>query len=407
MQPVMDYQMRIEKLSIPKGHRIIVTSDIHGRLSYLKGLLEKVNFSKEDYLLIAGDILEKGGESLATLRYLMELAKTHHVHLVCGNVDARAVECLENVQSFQRRYRGMMRNWGNCFYEEMLREQGLALAVDGERSPQAQEMNWVEETLATEKKLREVEPQEAWECICEAYAEELRYISGLPFVIDAGTFLVTHAGIRSDKEEDYASLSPEDVKEMIDWDDFQKEELYFSRYVFVGHWPVTIYEREQMDSSPFIDREKKIVSLDGGCAVKRDGQLNAVVMPEIGSEDFEIVWYDDFPLTTVLEDSAGSTEAFYVRWNNRHVEKLEDTKEESLVRFLGTGEERWIPKPYLWDEGEGLSCSDYTDYELPLKAGEQVSLLGKYRNGFLVRRDGVLGWYKGAIGNISITNKRN
>ncbi len=87
------------------------------------------------------------------------------------------------------------------------------------------------------------------------------------------------------------------------------------------------------------------------------------------------------------------------------MEKLETGEEETLVRFLNTGEERWIPNPYLWDEGEGLSCSDYTDYELPLKAGEQVSLLGKYRNGFLVRKDGILGWYNGMIGNISITNK--
>ena len=405
MQLTMDYQMKIQKLTIPKGHRIIVMSDIHGRLSYLKGLLEKLSFGEEDYLLIAGDILEKGGESLATLRYVMELSKTHHVYAVCGNVDARAVEYLENVDSFHKRYRGMMRNWGNCFYEEMLREQGLILMTDRERSPQAQEMDWVADTLATEKKLRAVTPQEAWECIRECYTEELHYICNLPIVIDAERFIVTHAGIGSENEAEYASFTSDEVKKMINWDNFQDEELYFSRYVFVGHWPVTIYEREQMDSSPLINRNKKIVSLDGGCAVKRDGQLNAVVMPDVYSEEFQIVSYDDFPVTTVLEDRAGSEKAFYVRWQNRHVVKLEDGEEETLVRFLNTGEEKWIPKPYLWDEGEGLSCSDYTDYELPLKAGDQVSLLGKYRNGFLVRKEGILGWYNGMIGNISIPNK--
>lgn len=39
--------------------------------------------------------MEKGGDSLATLRYLMELSKTHRVYAVCGNVDVRAVEYLE------------------------------------------------------------------------------------------------------------------------------------------------------------------------------------------------------------------------------------------------------------------------------------------------------------------------
>lgn len=75
MQRTMDYSMKVRKITVPKGHRIIITSDIHGNLSYLKGLLDKVSFSKEDYFFIAGDLVEKGGDSLATLRYLMELER--------------------------------------------------------------------------------------------------------------------------------------------------------------------------------------------------------------------------------------------------------------------------------------------------------------------------------------------
>lgn len=387
----MDYQMKIQKLAIPKGHRIILTSDIHGRLSYLKGLLGKLQFSEEDYLLIAGDILEKGGESLATLRYLMELMRTHHVHAVCGNVDARVIECMQEEERFLKRYSGMMRNWGNCLYEEMLREQGFALAGALERSPQAQEMGWVGKTEG--KELCVISAREACDCIKSCYRKELEFISNLPVVIDTGAFLVTHAGISSDREEEYASLSPDEVKRMMNWEGFQNEAKAFSRYVFVGHWPVTIYEREQMDSSPLINREKRIVSLDGGCAVKRDGQLNAVVLRDVCSEDFETASYDDFPVAIVPEDREGSREAFYVRWHNRHVVKLADRENESRVRFLNSGDEKWIPKPYLWDEGEGLSCSDYTDYELPVRAGEQVSVLGRYGDRTLIRKNGILGWY--------------
>lgn len=392
--PKMDYTMRAQRLSIPKGRRVILTSDVHGRLSWLKGLLKKVSFSPEDYLIIAGDILEKGEESLSTLRYLMELERTGHVHIVYGNVDARVIEYLETPELFYSRYCRMMKNWGYSVYSEMLKEQGLKLEETGERTPQALEM----EGLLKEEpgRLEEAAVQEAWSRICAAYERELAYIQGLPAVIDAGTFLVTHAGLPT---EDYGSLSAEQVRHMVNWKSFQDEELYFSRYVFVGHWPVTIYEREKMDSSPLINRKKRIVSLDGGCAVKRDGQLNAMILPDIDAREFKIESFDDFPRARVQEDREGRAETFHIRWKERFVERIRREEEGSLVRVLCTGREHWIPEPYLWeDEDDGrMCCSDYTDAVLPLRAGDEVSVLGSYRRGYLVRKDGVQGWYDGRL----------
>ena len=80
---------RIEKLTLPPGRRILAVSDIHGNLPYLKGLLDKVRFCGSDVLIIVGDLLEKGRYSLDTLRYVMELSRTHEVHAVCGNCDWR------------------------------------------------------------------------------------------------------------------------------------------------------------------------------------------------------------------------------------------------------------------------------------------------------------------------------
>ena len=42
------------------GRRILVTSDIHGQISYLKGVLKKAEFCSDDILVIVGDIVEKG-----------------------------------------------------------------------------------------------------------------------------------------------------------------------------------------------------------------------------------------------------------------------------------------------------------------------------------------------------------
>ena len=402
MFKTMDFNIKVQRLTIPKGHRIIITSDIHGKLSYLKGLLEKLSFSKEDYLLIAGDVLEKGGESLATLRYLMELERTHHVYMVYGNVDASVVVNLESVEKFYSRYCKVMKHWGNSVYGEMLQAQGKILVEHGERSVQAVEMErraggWTKDSG------EEISAEEAYKLILEKYDRELAFIQSLPVIIDTGAFLVTHAGLPT---EDYKDLSAAEVRHMISWTSFQEEELYFSRYVFVGHWPVTIYERGRMDSIPLINREKKIVSLDGGCAVKRDGQLNAVVLSDIEAEDFQIVSYDDFPRARVLKAQQKKEGKFFSRWSHRFVEQIEQDEEGSRVRFLHNGEESWVPAPYLWEEDEGLSCSDYTDSELELCVGDIVSLIGSYRRGYLVRKDGVLGWYHGSLNMCESENSK-
>ena len=67
VKPVRIIPPRIEKLTLPPDRRIIVISDVHGNLAYLRGLLAKVNFSTEDVLIIVGDLLEKGPHSLKTL----------------------------------------------------------------------------------------------------------------------------------------------------------------------------------------------------------------------------------------------------------------------------------------------------------------------------------------------------
>lgn len=60
---------------IAPGRRVLAISDIHGNLPFLKGVLAKAGYAAgKDVLVLVGDLLEKGQESLATLRYIMELS---------------------------------------------------------------------------------------------------------------------------------------------------------------------------------------------------------------------------------------------------------------------------------------------------------------------------------------------
>ena len=72
---------------IQPGRRVVAVSDVHGNLPFLKGILEQVRFTPADVLIIVGDLLEKGRDSLAVLRFVLELQKTHTVYPLCGNCD--------------------------------------------------------------------------------------------------------------------------------------------------------------------------------------------------------------------------------------------------------------------------------------------------------------------------------
>lgn len=90
-------KIRTEQLEIPQGRRLLVTSDIHGHISLLQRLLERAVFSDGDMLFILGDIIEKGPQSLETLRFVMRLAEQENVTVLMGNVDLSRVQMLENL----------------------------------------------------------------------------------------------------------------------------------------------------------------------------------------------------------------------------------------------------------------------------------------------------------------------
>lgn len=103
----------IQHLELPPGRRVLVISDIHGNLAFLKALLAQVGFCRTDILIILGDLLEKGVESLAALRYVMELSKDYEVHMVCGNCDNLAYNFVDQPSDIPEDfYISYLHGWG-------------------------------------------------------------------------------------------------------------------------------------------------------------------------------------------------------------------------------------------------------------------------------------------------------
>lgn len=359
-------KIRIQNLSFKKGKRIIVISDIHGNLRYFQMLLKKIRFTENDYLVIDGDFLEKGTDSIEMLRYVMKLKAQGNVYPLLGNCDS----------------------WYNA----------LSYGREGDRHLlhyfQFRKSGLLYEMLQAEGICPE-------ECDCfsryadflkEKYREEFAFLSSLPYAIETEYYTFVHAGMDSGK-----SLEKHSVDEVSKRDAFLNEGSGFSKWVITGHWPVMLYSENIVTANPIILRDRKIVCIDGACVLKDDGQLNALIIPENGSDEFTWDYYADFPEGTVLSDQEEGDHAYYIRWGDSKVEVLERGTEFSRCRHIRTGYEMDILTKYLFSNEKITGCNDCSDYVLPLKIGDRVSIIEETSRGYYVKHEGVSGWYFGEL----------
>lgn len=377
--------------NIQPGRRVVAVSDVHGNLPFLKGVLEKVRFSPEDVLVIVGDLLEKGLESLSTLRYVMELQKTHTVYPLCGNCDYIDRVLLEGPsvldQAFstrmQQRY-GAPENLPNP-YEDLWpvlsfwRERSVLLQMAAEAGVPFPRGPEDLPALRT--------------ALLERFPAETNFLLAMPHILECGNFIFVHGGVPREDRLDELEAYP-----CMKNDDFMGQGRSFHKWVVVGHWPVTLYDAHIQQSDPIIDRARHIASIDGGCVLKLDGQLNALVIPDIDGDALDFTAYDGLPTVMAEEEQAPSADPLNIRWSDSVVEVLREEGDCALCRHLSTGRELWLPADYLERRFDGLlHTEDVTDYRLPVSAGDRLGLVRQTSRGCLVKKGGVTGWYFGRI----------
>ena len=386
----MSHLATVIRPQIQPGRRVIAISDIHGNLPYLQELLKKLRFSPSDVLILVGDLLEKGRYSLATLRYVMELQQTHTVYPLCGNcdyIDRMFLEgCAIENAAFSRRGNSLLgaadagvdeELWPILHYwqgRSTLLQMGAELGLPFPQGPQ---------DLPT---LRSA--------LLDYFPKETAFLLGLPHILEVGNFIFVHGGIpREDRLEELDAYS------CMKNDDFRSQGRSFHKWVVVGHWPVTLYNPHIQCSAPLVDRDRHIISIDGGCVLKLDGQLNALVIPDINGDEFDFTAYDSLPLVTALDGQEPSSDSVNIRWSDSVVELLGEDRGCVLIRHTTTGRQLWLPQDFIVRRRDGKThTEDATDYCLDVSPGDTLSLVRQTHRGCLVKKDGVTGWYYGRIG---------
>lgn len=195
--------------------RTIVVGDIHGCYDELEDMLAEVRFAADDRLISVGDLITKGPKNREVLERFMA---DPQFSAVMGNHDL-----------------ALRRKWN-----------GEKVKLKGSQKP-------------TNKELKKDK---------ERY---LSYLNSLPFMIDLGTHLVVHAGVRpgvalhSQTSEDLTELrsmgKDRSARDGTPWYEVYDGE----KVVLFGHWP-----------SPQPRRGKQAIGLDTGCVYGK--QLTAYII---------------------------------------------------------------------------------------------------------------------------------
>ena len=359
----------VRPIVLPPGRRVLVISDIHGNLPLLKGLLDRVGLCREDILIFLGDFLERSLGGLETLRYVMKLYETYTVYSVLGNCDDVILSFMDRSDTLAPGLYGQfMAKWGEKWTPvQMARLAGLELGPPEEKP-------------------------EVWEELKKRFRPELDFLRSLPQIYENEHYIFVHGGVP--RETNLGELSAHGCMKN---DDFLNQGHAFRRWVVVGHWPVTLYDPRIPSAAPIVDYDRHIASIDGGCTLKWDGQLNALILPEKPGGEFTWESFDGLPTATALDRQEANEDSLNIRWSERQVTVLNEGKELTRCRHNKTGREMDILTDYLYEEKGAAVCEDSTDYRLPVEPGDTLSVVRRLSDRTLCKKDGVTGWYFGRL----------
>lgn len=362
------YPVTVERLdALPPG-RLIAFSDIHGRADLFDAMLAKLALKPEDFLVIVGDLIERGTESLRAVRMAMRLSKRENTRVLMGNIDAHKTwQILSDDPATDENLLFFRKYHDASLFLDMCRE--LNLPCDT-----------VSDIHAAKPPVR------------EAFAEELRFLAERKTILETPEHIFVHGGL---PRADIDSLVGTEAFDCLKFDRFAERGGAFSKRVVVGHWPACLYTGGATDFRPYLQREKNILSIDGGCGLKPDAQLNAVILGKEYPNGYNLVSVDGFPCVTALDAQQERKATFRIGWPDFYVRRVSTDGVFALVEQKEMGLRFLAPETFLHDEEGDASCSDISDYALAVSPGDMLSVIACSDSFTYCKKDGVCGWYNG------------
>lgn len=349
----MDYA-KVQRVQVGSA-RIIAVSDIHGSPMLFDKLLEKCEFKPgEDVLVIIGDMLEKGDDSIGVLRRIMELSRKGRVYPLLGNCDSYFDSSLEDIWEHFCRWKERTIQW------QMAELAGIQLP------------SCKEEIMDFHHRLE------------EKYPGEHRFLNELPHILETERFLFAHGGLTNE------DLEHQQLSFVLATPFFPKEITHvFSKLLLVGHYPASIF-RGHLDNSPYYHKAHNVLSIDGGNTIKSISQLNGIIL------DSKTGAWEAVTVDGSKEIAAPCSQEYVpgkdIVWPNNKVTVVHDGTKFVKVMVETGGDIFEAPKDFLYSQNGELHCMDMPTKRLQVHKGETIRLVKIFENRMLIRKGNDSGW---------------
>jgi len=356
---------KILTLNLKDNYRIIAISDVHAHLDLFESLLDLVALKADDHLIIIGDFINKGPDSLPTLHKMMALKEQRpNTYILKGNHEFFICK-------------HMFQDGHNQKFLNYLKDQPF--------------QNIVEETTIHGgfdlHKCEQMSDLVAWSMT--HYKAEYEFMHHLPVLAYADDLIFVHGGYHKDMDV------AQHEAQLLKYDDFNHLSEVNDRTVIVGHWPTANLRQNRNSNTPFFNDEKHIITIDGGIGVKSSGELNALIIEKkAGKQKISYQQSNTFKTITIkrthdftLEDKC------FINYPYFAVELIQQGPTMTLCRHIHSGKELSIFNCLLKEvDGKTQVITTYINHFLNLKVGEEVSLVRAYKDCALVKHKDEFGW---------------
>jgi len=225
--------------------RTLVISDIHGCYEQFLQLLQLIRYSPgDDRLIILGDLVDRGPNSLEVVEHVMTLAQQEHVVVLRGNHDQRFVDVITNEQSIE---------------DVKFFEHGGLQLLDSYCS-------------ATQAQPNKARLTHAKAFISKNYEQHINFLANLPLYYEDEHHIYVHAGLNPN----YINWREQPERNfMYIKDPFIYQKTVVSKPVVFGHT-----NTKDIHGSADIWYGGDKIGIDGGCAYGY--QLNVLEIKDNG-----------------------------------------------------------------------------------------------------------------------------
>lgn len=343
--------------------RALFISDLHGELPILNRLLDEVRYQPGiDQLFLLGDLIEKGRDSLGTLRKVMALSEIPGVAVLQGNNDSLA-GFFDSRLNNETRMKYL--NSRSSILSEMAELLGVSLSADTDFTA-------------------------FYQLLRQAFKPEMEFLESLPLILSGPDYTAAHSSLQNEREP---RMNQEDRVLKDNAFLFQAEPC-FQNPLIVGHMPAVALTPQIGSCAVQFLKERNLFAIDGGCGMHRHGQLNALIIENGDFAHPRTASADLLEKRTVIQAQAGTPaeDAVFVRYFESEIEVLSECRDILTVRQTASGKVLEIPRSALRIIEGKTHCFNSTSYWLPLKPGERVSVIQEWSDRIFCKHQGTLGW---------------